>query len=146
MFLLNNQPIQLDVQFETSDGTHYPANWLRLASPEERSAIGIIEVPDPQPYDPRFYNADGSPRDLNVVKAEQVGVVNREAYGLLLPSDWMVIRSSEGTPVPQQWTDYRAAVRTTANLARTEIESATTIDALINAVNAVIWPEQPVNN
>lgn len=144
MFLLNNQPIQLDVQFETSDGTQYPANWLRLSSPDERLAIGIVEVPDPQSYDPRFYNSDGSARDLPTVKVEQTGVVNKEAYGLLLPSDWMVIRASEGTPVPQDWTDYRSAVRTTANLARSEIEASTTIDALIDAVNAVTWPQSPL--
>ncbi len=33
-------------QFETN-GFRYPANWCELATPEERSAIGITEVEDP---------------------------------------------------------------------------------------------------
>ena len=41
MFILpNGQPISPDVPF-TLDGISYPANWLRLATPEERVAIGI---------------------------------------------------------------------------------------------------------
>ncbi len=42
-FLLNNQPISSDVEFTTPDGTRYPANWIRLASPAERAAIGITK-------------------------------------------------------------------------------------------------------
>jgi len=47
MFLLNGKPLALDVPFETPNGTQYPANWLRLASPEDRKDIGFTEVPDP---------------------------------------------------------------------------------------------------
>ena len=54
MFLLNGNPISLDTGF-TLDGTSYPANWIRLASPEERAAIGITEVADPVRADDRFY-------------------------------------------------------------------------------------------
>ena len=144
MFSLNNQPIQLDVQFETSDGTQYPANWLRLASADEREAIGIIEANDPDAFDNRFYYAAGLPKDLDELKVQFVAQMNREAFNVLSGSDWMVIRASEGTPVSQDWTDYRSAVRTTANLARSEIEASTTIDALINAINAVTWPQSPV--
>lgn len=38
------------------DGIKYPANWLTLALPEERAAIGVIDVPDPTP--PADYSAD----------------------------------------------------------------------------------------
>ena len=55
MFLLNGTPISLDVEFTTPDGTRYPSNWIRLASPTERAAIGITEAPDPEYYDQRFY-------------------------------------------------------------------------------------------
>ena len=54
MFQLNGNPIGLDTGF-TIDGTSYPANWIRLASPEERAAIGITEVADPVRADDRFY-------------------------------------------------------------------------------------------
>ncbi len=65
MFLLNDQPLVIDTPFTTADGTQYPANWLRLASAEEKAAIGITEVADTQTYDDRFYWAVGVPKQLN---------------------------------------------------------------------------------
>jgi len=64
MFLLNNKPLSPDTAF-THEGIQYPANWLRLASLEEKQAIGITEVPDPVRADDRFY-WDG---DINNPKA-----------------------------------------------------------------------------
>ena len=64
MFLLNNKPISLDSAFTTDDGTQYPNNWIRLASPEERAAIGITEVDDAPTYDDRFYWGVGLPKAL----------------------------------------------------------------------------------
>jgi hypothetical protein len=63
MFLLNSKPLGLDVPFTHAD-IQYPANWLRLASPEERAAIGITEVADPEAYDDRFYWGPGNPKLL----------------------------------------------------------------------------------
>lgn len=54
MFLLNGQPLAVDTPFTAND-IQYPANWLRLASAEEKSAIGITEVADPVRADDRFY-------------------------------------------------------------------------------------------
>jgi len=64
MFLLDNKPLGLDVPFTTADGTQHPANWLRLASPAERAAIGITEAADPVAYDDRFYWGPGNPKLL----------------------------------------------------------------------------------
>jgi len=47
MFLLEGKPLAPNRPFVTSDGTQYPANWLRLASLAEKQAIGITEAPDP---------------------------------------------------------------------------------------------------
>lgn len=63
MFILNEKPLALDSAFEHNE-IQYPANWLRLASPEERDAIGIIEVDDPVAHDDRFYWAPGVPKLL----------------------------------------------------------------------------------
>jgi hypothetical protein len=63
MFLLDNKPLGLDVPFEHNE-ISYPANWVRLASPEERAAIGITEAADPVPYDDRFYWGPGVPKLL----------------------------------------------------------------------------------
>jgi hypothetical protein len=64
MFMLNGQPLPIDTPFEV-DGTHYPANWLRLTTLEEKQAIGITEVPDPEPYDDRFYWGVDNPKQLD---------------------------------------------------------------------------------
>lgn len=64
MFLLNGQPLAVDTPF-TANEIQYPANWLRLASAEEKSAIGITEVADAVRADDRFYwNGD-----INLPKA-----------------------------------------------------------------------------
>jgi hypothetical protein len=54
MFLLNGNPLAVDTAF-TNDGIQYPANWLRLATAEEKAAIGITEVADAVRADDRFY-------------------------------------------------------------------------------------------
>ena len=64
MFMLNNKPLALDTAFTHND-ISYPANWLRLASPQERAAIGITEVDDPATYDDRFYWGVDNPKLLN---------------------------------------------------------------------------------
>jgi len=64
MFLLNNKPLSPDTAF-THEGIQYPANWLRLATLEEKQAIGITEVPDPVRANDAFY-WDG---DINNPKA-----------------------------------------------------------------------------
>lgn len=49
MFLLNGVSLPLDTPFKDAAGTSYPANWLRLTTIHEKNAIGITEVPDPEP-------------------------------------------------------------------------------------------------
>ena len=65
MFLLNETPISPDAAFTTADGTQYPSNWIRLASPTERAAIGITEAPDPEVYDQQFYWSPNNPKLLD---------------------------------------------------------------------------------
>lgn len=65
MFMLDGKPLSLDRAFTTADGTQYPANWLRLASQEEKAAIGVTEAAEPEPYDQRFYWAPGVPKLLD---------------------------------------------------------------------------------
>jgi hypothetical protein len=65
MFLLNGKPLAVDTAFTTENGTQYPSNWLRLSTADEKSAIGITEVPDPVRASDVFY-WDG---DINNPKA-----------------------------------------------------------------------------
>lgn len=69
MFLLNGNPLAVDTAF-TNDGIQYPANWLRLATEAEKSAIGITWEADPVRADDRFYwSGDiNLPKNLNDVE------------------------------------------------------------------------------
>lgn len=49
MFLLNGVALPLDTPFKDAAGNSYPPNWLRLTTIHEKNAIGITEVPDPEP-------------------------------------------------------------------------------------------------
>ena len=60
--------IPVDVPFSIGT-TNYPANWFRLSTAEEKTALGIVEVADPKVYDNRFYWNDGSAKELDDVNA-----------------------------------------------------------------------------
>ena len=96
MFIFNNQPLSPDSAFtDPATGVQYPANWLRLASPEERVAIGITEVPDPAPYDQRFYWGPELPKDHTQLVEQWVQQTRTTANTLLAPTDWQVIREAD---------------------------------------------------
>ena len=67
-FKLNGNPLAVDVAFSHND-IQYPANWLRLSTAEEKTAIGITEVADDPVYDSRFYTGDGTAKALDDVNA-----------------------------------------------------------------------------
>ena len=116
MFILNNKPISLDVAFTTEDGTSYPANWLRLASPEERAAIGITETEDEPYYDQRFYWGVGNPKDHTELVKTWTAQVKATAGSLLSQTDWYITRQSEtGLQAPQSVLDRRSLIRYLSN-------------------------------
>ena len=49
-FKLNGSPLAVDVPFTVGD-INYPANWLRLSTADEKTALGITEVADDPVYD-----------------------------------------------------------------------------------------------
>lgn len=143
MFVLDGKPLALDVAFTHND-IQYPANWLRLASQEERAAIGITEEPDPQPYDQGFFWAPGIPKDHGALVTQWVGQVKATAASLLAATDWMVTRAvdpSSAKAVPQEILDERTAVRIKSNEKEAAIEATTTTEELAAYVRG---PEFPV--
>jgi hypothetical protein len=136
MFILDGKPLSPDVAFTTPDGTQYPANWLRLSSLEEREAIGITEVPDPIPYDQRFYwgyDSEGNliPKDHTDLVKLWSDQTRTTANTLLQPSDWMVIREADnGIAVPLDVKEHRQLVREKCGEKITAIEATNTTDEL----------------
>ena len=75
--------------------------------------------------------------------------INSTAAGLLQPTDWMVIRATEGgTAVPSATTTWRAAVRTKANAMCTAIDGAANVDALaaLYVYNSASPPVRPLGD
>lgn len=137
MFILNEKPLSPDSPFE-HEGILYPANWLRLSSPEERAAIGIIEAPDPEPVDQRFYWDTGIPKDHDQLVEQWVGQVKQTAGSLISPTDWMVTRSAEpdGKPVSQEVLNERTRIRALSNEKEDLILATTSTDELAALVTS----------
>ena len=157
-FKLNGKPLAIDVPFTVGtgdDAINYPANWLRLSTAEEKTAIGITEVADTPVYDNRFYWGNGTAKTLtdtnevdengdpvldengnqvvtlgvkSVLKAQE-----KATAGLLLaPYDWYVVRKAEkSTAIPSAVTTYRDAVRAACNTRETEIDNCADTAALV---------------
>ena len=154
-FLLDEKPLPVDVPFKTSNGTQYPANWLRLTTKAEKEAIGITEVADDPVYDGRFYNGDGSAKALDDVDAkDQEGNLVKDENGnqivtlgvksilklkekatagsLLAKYDWYVVRKAETSKaIPTAIKTYRTAVRTACTTRETEIDNCADTAALV---------------
>lgn len=146
MFILDGRPLALDVPFTTADGTQYPANWLRLASPEEREAIGITEEPDPEPYDQRFYWNPGVPKDHSDLVSQWTQQTRTTAGALLAPTDWVIIREADnGTPADPALKAWREAIRQAAGDKVAAIEATASTDELAAYVTSgdySTWPSQ----
>jgi hypothetical protein len=152
VFVLNGQPLLLGTPFETGD-TLYPANWLGLASPEQREAIGITEVPDPPYYDPRFYygyTASGTliPKDHGVLVSGWVSQTRLTANGILSTSDWTVVRMIDnGTPIPSGTQELRQSIRVACEGKVESIDVTSTTDQLavyITGADYPVWPAETI--
>ena len=140
MFLLNDKPLSPDNAFE-HEGIQYPANWLRLATLEEKQAIGITEVADPESYDDRFYWGVNNPKDLVQLKSNWNRQVKDTTNKLLASSDWMVIRKAErNINIPEDIVTYRAAVLTECDRLLTAIAACSDVPSLVTVVMAQNWP------
>ena len=159
-FKLNGLPLVVDVAFKTSDGTQYPANWLRLSTAEEKKDLGITEVADDPVYDSRFYNGDGSAKALDDLDAKDeegnllknpdgsqmviLGVKSilkaqekSTAGSLLAKYDWYVVRKAEkSTAIPTVITTYRDGVRTACDTREKEIDACSDTAALVTLYGA----------
>jgi hypothetical protein len=139
MFLLNNQPLQIDTAF-SHNGVNYPQNWLRLATPQERAAIGITEAPEHAWYDDRFYWGVDNPKDLDGLKTYWTDQVRDTSSKLLAATDWMVIRKVErNIDIPAETVTFRAAVLAECDRLVTAIAAAADVEALITVVTNQSW-------
>jgi len=158
----------------TIGDVNYPSNIFSLWSASELEAINIYEVvvDDSNLKDKEYYintqqsfvyanssvtasYGTATAKDLDELKTTHKKAVDSQAYGLLQPNDWYVVRNvDDGTAIPAEWSTYRADVRTTAADMDSKIDAVTTVDEL--AALYVYdpdtgtrplgeWPEAPSN-
>ena len=153
-FKLAGNPVAVDVAFSHND-INYPANWLRLSTADEKTALGITEVADAPTYDNRFYWGDGTAKTLtdtnevdengdplldengdqvvtlgvkSVLKAQEKEI----AGSLLAKYDWYVVRKAETSKaIPTTIKTYRTAIRTACATRETEIDNCADTAALV---------------
>jgi len=148
-----NTYIQEGTAFEIN-GIQYPQNWLNLSTPQEKAEIGLEEViATNSPANQQYYWVSqelngatltyiNNPKDLDTCKTNAVSQLRTTAYTMLLPTDWMVVKSVEtSTPIPTDWNTWRASIRTTCENAITAVNACTNVDEL--AQLTVTWPINP---
>ena len=143
MLVLDGKTLQYDRPF-SHDGINYPANWLRLSSWDEKTAIGITEVPNAvQPvYDQRFYWGPNNPKDLDGLKTLWKQNTNDTANKLLQPSDWYAVRKADtGEAIPTAWSEWRQSIRVAAAAKITMIELHVDVDSLANYITTTTTSE-----
>ena len=135
MTWLRNGVPQPDTGFTVGD-VNYPAGWIANNPQSERNKLNITVAAVPKPHDDRFsggWNSDGTEnwKNLSNLKTTWIEKQTQIASSTLALSDWRVIKAKEtsGT-VASAWTTYRAAVRTACNNRQTEINAASTTEAL----------------
>jgi hypothetical protein len=153
MFLLNGNRLQEGTAFKDAEGNQYPQNWLNLSTEEEKNAIGITWVADPTPVDTRFYWDTNLPKALEDkieedgsttkgLKTQYVAQVKDTAGKLLNATDWYVIRKAErNVEVPSEVALKRTQIVTESNRLEVSINSATTVEDLIEVLNNQNWTE-----
>ena len=146
--------LPMDVAFTHGD-IQYPANWLRLSTTDEKTAIGISFVADDPVYDSRFYKGNGTAKTLTDtnevddngdpvldsngdqivtlgVKSVLIAKEKDIAQSLLNIYDWQVIRKAEkGTAIDSNVTTFRDGIRTAYTTRKTEITNCADTAALV---------------
>ena len=154
-FKIGSKVIPLDTPFSHGD-LQYPANWIRLASEEDKAAIGLVWEADPVRADDRFYwdgninnpkaledvvalNVDGQniyDDKGNIVvtkglKSHFIAQIKAQAGSLLNATDWKVVRAAEGVKALDDATKAaRAAIRTKSDDFEAQIKACTTVEQL----------------
>ena len=157
-FQINGKHLPEGVGFKDANGTQYASNWLNLSTKEEKLAIGITWVVDPVRADDRFYwNGDiTNPKALEDVtetvegkeyttkglKSNFIAQVKDTAGKLLAQTDWYIIRKAErNVDIPEEIALKRTQIVTEANRLETDIKASTTVEGLIEVLNAQNWGE-----
>ena len=165
MYVHEGRKLRYDVPLTIGDVT-YPANWLRLSTPEQRQELGITEAPDPvtPSYDRQFFWGVNNPKVLedtpvldnegNATDDVQTGLktlwIQKQkdiAATILLLTDWYVTRKSEtGAAIPDEVSSFRSSTRAACEQRESEIRACTTTEELASLIREGRLTEWPVSS
>jgi hypothetical protein len=140
-------------------GLQYAANWCNLSTPEEKAAIGMVDVIYGTPANDQYYwisqdtpvytgtvveiNYTATPKDLFTLQNNAVTTVQQQAYTILQPSDWRVVKGYETKiAIPANWDTWRQQIRTQCEAQIAAISACTTV-AELAALPPVDWAHDP---
>ena len=135
MWQYNGEVIKTAKEMVIND-VRYPKQIFKDA--DLLAELGITSYTPPAVADQRYYwNTTDNPKDVDTLKKGMVSKVKTQVGARLSPTDWMIIRATEGgTSVDSDVTTYRTNIRSEGNTKETEINALTTIDDIIAYENA----------
>jgi hypothetical protein len=129
------------------------------ATPEELAAAGFyLMVVEPEPsYDPELVSIEQtqgivgtnyvvSYKLVPFPASEYVSSVKSQAYAILQPTDWLVVRKVEnGAEIPEDWNTWRESIRVESQDKVTTIDTATEEElvAYVQSPAYTYWPPEP---
>jgi hypothetical protein len=148
MFLLSNRQLYYGIPFTHND-IQYPANWLELATPNERAAIGIKELPDQPSCYEQFqsgWTPEGHPIWLDHATAvsDWSNRTRATAKDILGLTDWRVIRAIEmGETADLALTTTRQKIRAVCKEKIRAIESTPGTFELAQYIDSALYSSWP---
>ena len=169
----NNSVIRAGRSWTDDNGIKHPTNWGSW-SDAEKTAAGLVWEDDPAPFDSRFYWDANTPKSLDDVnevdengdpvldedgnqvvtkglKSQWISQVKEQANGLLMATDWYVIRKADdGTAIPIDVSNYRSSIRAYSGYLEGQINAVADHAAFVALVNGsednpsvfTQWPEE----
>lgn len=109
-------------------------------------------------YDPTVYylelTPDGSPEPYLILplpltesKTTYTEAVKSKAYGILQPTDWLVVRKAEnGVEIPVNWNTWRESIRLESQNKVNSIDAcadAAALETYVTSEAYTYWPAEP---
>ena len=137
----------------TSKGIQYPPGWIRNASPDSRTAVGILEVSDPKTWDGRFstgWNESESAqiwRNLAEAKAAFDAKDDLTARDLISGHCARYVEKNvvAGTAIPDSVKTFRTNVLTAFATRKTERDACGTTEALQTLMTGDSYTQFPTS-
>ena len=165
---LNDYRLVLDLAASLLEAQNNPKTYystvdkpgLKLGAPILVTDVGWPQPPDtteqaplsqPDEYSQLYWNGRrfiwwSFPPDLTLAEAKErfIPEINKQAYIVLQPTDWYIIRQWEtNQPIPENILLWRASVRTAASSKISQLDAVTSkvvLNTLVKSEDFRLWP------